>query len=310
MNEKENKHEKFASTHSLKVNSEHENAWSKTPQLCFLKVEDVKVPEYRLQSTFSEEEADEFHASIGFDGVLQPIQVIEDSDGAYWLADGFHRLKAAEAHGIRLIPCIVKRGTVEDAIVGSATLNLKRGRIEPSDLAMFVKTLKEKWKWSEQRIADKLKLSKPYISRLLTIAAKPDVLEKLKHEEITLTQAYEMARGFLRKPKTENKASSVETASKIGDSLQPSTNEKLESTLNLKEVMEGKGRFTPLTPEDLKPQEPVKTKFMTCDFCGDILSRDDAKWIKVHSSEYDKVLVAIKKLAERESLNGSSQPER
>ncbi|MEM3628280.1 MAG: hypothetical protein QXE06_02815 [Candidatus Bathyarchaeia archaeon] len=50
----------------------------------------------------------------------------------------------------------------------------------------------------------------------------------------------------------------------------------------------------------------MKTRF--CDYCGRLLSRLDVKWIKVHSEEYDKVLLAIHSLAERETQNESSQP--
>ncbi|MEM2518587.1 MAG: hypothetical protein QXO49_06515, partial [Candidatus Bathyarchaeia archaeon] len=64
-----------------------------------------------------------------------------------------------------------------------------------------------------------------------------------------------------------------------------------------------------LDSDDLKPEaEPKKTEYMTCDYCGKILSRLDVKWIKVHSEEYDKVLLAIHSLAERETRNESSQP--
>jgi hypothetical protein len=38
-----------------------------------------------------------------------------------------------------------------------------------------------------------------------------------------------------------------------------------------------------------------------------ILSRLDVKWIRVHSDEYDKVLLAVKRLAERESQGDSSR---
>ncbi|MCS7096706.1 MAG: hypothetical protein RMK50_06560, partial [Nitrososphaerota archaeon] len=89
---------------------------------------------------------------------------------------------------------------------------------------------------------------------------------------------------------------------------QPLTDEDLGITTSLKQAMEEGKRFKPLDPDDLKLEEPRKTEYMTCDFCGRLLSRLDVKWIKVHSEEYDKVLLTIHNLAERETRKESSRP--
>ena len=105
--------------------------------------------------SFSAEVRDEkrragFHRNIRLDGGTQPraalnVNAIEDyakamSAGAkfppvavfydgehYWLADGFHRIKAGCAAGLDVIDCEVHQGTVEDAQWYSFSANKANG---------------------------------------------------------------------------------------------------------------------------------------------------------------------------------------
>ncbi|MEM3383787.1 MAG: ParB/Srx family N-terminal domain-containing protein [Nitrososphaerales archaeon] len=58
----------------------------KMPRLCWLKVEDIRIPEGRLKSHL--EDYDNFNGSVRANGVIQPVYVCEDKKGVYWLADG------------------------------------------------------------------------------------------------------------------------------------------------------------------------------------------------------------------------------
>jgi len=285
------------------------NMWNKTPRLCWLKVEDVKIPHGRLHSHF-DDNPDDFEESVRLDGVIQPIYVIQDENGEYWLADGQNRLETAKKEGKTLIPAIVKRGSKKDAILQSAKLNVLRGKVNVGELAEFIYNLRSRGLKVEE-IAKEIRLSKGYISQLITIAQNKEILEKLKKGLISKQQAYESAKSLLSKQASQDTRYDRETA----EARQPITDKDLGLTTSLKEAMETGKRFKPLGPEDLKPEkeEPKKTEYMTCDFCGKILPRYDARWIKVHSDEYDKVLLAIHKLrekeeAERETQSGSPQP--
>ncbi|MEM1540695.1 MAG: hypothetical protein QXJ07_04860 [Candidatus Bathyarchaeia archaeon] len=172
-----------------------------------------------------------------------------------------------------------------------------------------------------EEIADNLHMSKGYVSMLLTVAKNKDLLGKVKEGSLTIRQAYEKSltvkqeseeTRYKEKP-NETAPIKAETQSLIikqeSQEKQPLTDEDLGITTSLKQALEEGKRFKPLSPDDLKLEaEPRKTEYMTCDYCGRILSRLDVKWIKVHSEEYDKVLLAIHSLAERETRNGSSQP--
>jgi len=280
----------------------------KMPTLKWLKVDDIQIPEGRLRSHI--EDREDFEESVKAEGVIQPIYVFEEEGQngkpIYWLADGGNRLEAAKKQDRPIIQAYVLHGSEEDALLYSAKLNVHRGHYNIGELCEFVKRLKDRGMKGEE-IAENLKLSKSYISQLLTIAENSEIVEKLKKGLISKEEAYKSSKSLLSKPESEE--TRQEKPSEIPIIGQkPLTDEDLGLTSNLKEAMEKGKRFKPLGPEDLKPQESKKTEYMTCDYCGRILSRLDVKWIKVHSDEYDKVLLAIHKMAEREAQNESPQP--
>jgi ParB/RepB/Spo0J family partition protein len=291
------------------------------PSLRWLKADDIKIPDGRLHSHFDNHS--DFEESVKTNGVIQPVHVFEDENGEYWLADGQNRLETAKSQGKIIIPAYVMAGTKQDAVLFSAKLNVLRGKVNVGELAEFVYNLRKSIGWGVEEIAENIRLSKSYVSKLLAVAENKESLENLKKGLISIEEAYKSSKSFVAKPlsqetRQEEKPTTCTPMKVEAHSLlskqesqekQPLTDEDLGITTNLKRALEEGKRFSPLGPSDLKPDaEPKKTEYMTCDYCGRILSRLDVKWIKVHSDEYDKVLLTIHSLAERETQKESSRP--
>jgi ParB/RepB/Spo0J family partition protein len=250
----------------------------------YLPIDQIKIPELRLSSSFSDEELDEFHASISVDGVKNPIRVIRDEEGNNWLADGRHRLEALKKMGHKVAPCIVVDGTYEDAVLESALLNIHRGKANPADLALYVKGLRDKFEWSLEKTADKLRISKGYISKLLKITEYDEVLEKLRNGELSVIEAYEMVKGFMMKPISSKKASIGETSP--NKAFQGLSDRDLGVTESLKEAMEKGERFEPVKGEGKRDYR----KF-TCVLCGKrFRSKEEVAWLPVHKEEESKAI--------------------
>ncbi len=281
------------------------------PSLRWLKVTDIKIPEGRLHSRFDDHS--DFEENIKAEGILQPIHVFEDKDGNYWLADGQNRLEAAKGQGKLIIPAYVMHGSEMDAVLYSAKLNVLRGEVNAGEFAEYVLNLKERYDMKVEDIAKNIGRSKGHVSKLLAVAQNRELLDKVRKGELSLREAYEKLESFTVKPISQetiqNENPSFTPIKAEAEKRQPLTDEDLGITTSLKKALEGGKRFKPLGPDDLKPEaEPRKTEYMTCDYCGRLLSRLDVKWIKVHSEEYDKVLLLIKGEAEREGQADSSQP--
>jgi ParB/RepB/Spo0J family partition protein len=266
----------------------------------FIKIEEVKIPAFRLSSSFTPEEHDEFDASIGLDQVQVPIHVIRDKDGCLWLADGYHRLESAKSHEHKMIHAIITDGTVEDAILKSAILNLKRGKVNPADLAEYVKGLTDKYGWSQHKIAEKLKLSKPYISQLLKITENNEVLEKLRNGLLSVKEAYSKVSGLTVKPISSEKASSEEIS--LDKASQGLSDSDLGVTDSLKEAYETGKRYTPI-----KEEEDEEITLHVCPICRrSFQSRREMRPIYVHKNEANIAIRVLKRLtseAENEMQN-------
>ena len=87
---------------------------------------------------------------------LPPIVVFDDGK-AHWLADGFHRFKAAQFAGREAIACDIHKGSRRDAILFAAQANAKHGlRRSNADKRKAVLALvcdREWSKWSNTEIA-------------------------------------------------------------------------------------------------------------------------------------------------------------
>ena len=99
-----------------------------------------------------------------------PVVVFTDSKGSYWLADGFHRLAAAQLEGIERIKCEVKQGQQREAMIYAAGANKKHGlKRTAGDKRRAVLILLSDDMWvdkSDHSIADYCGVNHSYVSKL------------------------------------------------------------------------------------------------------------------------------------------------
>ena len=121
-------------------------------------------PRVKLDDACAEEYAERVRNNVHF----PPVTVFTDDDGKYWLADGFHRVRAHELAGRRSIRAIIKNGAKRDAIFFSVGCNAAHGlRRTNMDKRRAVKMLlidKEWGNWSNNRIAEACGVSHTFVS--------------------------------------------------------------------------------------------------------------------------------------------------
>lgn len=98
-----------------------------------------------------------------------PVVVFFDGTD-HWLADGFHRVRAAERAGLDKVRADIKQGTRRDAVLHSVGVNAQHGlRRSNADKRRAVETLlaDPEWNgWSDNEIARRCKVSQPFVSKL------------------------------------------------------------------------------------------------------------------------------------------------
>lgn len=118
------------------------------------------------------EYAEKMRAGVQF----RPVIVYYDGE-SYWLADGFHRIKAARAAGLRQFETDVQQGTRREAVLYSVGANDDHGiRRTNADKRRAVLNLLQdnEWKaWSNAEIARRCNVSHKLVNELRSLEPGP-----------------------------------------------------------------------------------------------------------------------------------------
>jgi len=110
------------------------------------------------------------YATAMHDGVAFPPVIVFHDGTDYWLADGFHRIAAAQQAGLSEFPAAVRQGTRRDAMLHSVGANANHGvRRTNADKRVAVMLLLNdpEWvQWSDREIARQCGVAHPMVSAL------------------------------------------------------------------------------------------------------------------------------------------------
>lgn len=117
---------------------------------------DVQPREYMRTDVIKE------YAEAYKEGAAFPPVIVFFDGHLFWLADGFHRVEAAEKAGLKKIRVDLREGTKRDAILYAASTNYGHGlRRSSADKQRIIKWFlqDEEWsKWSNREIAKQCKV--------------------------------------------------------------------------------------------------------------------------------------------------------
>ncbi|HAM56936.1 MAG TPA: hypothetical protein DCQ64_16670 [Candidatus Rokubacteria bacterium] len=112
---------------------------------------------------------DEYAAAIMMKAEFPPADVFYDGTD-YWMADGFHRLKATEKAGVARMSCTVHQGTKRDAVLFSLAANASHGlRRTNADKRRAVTLLLQdaEWsQWSDREIARRCAVGRDLVGEI------------------------------------------------------------------------------------------------------------------------------------------------
>lgn len=242
---------------------------SQKMRLRHVKTSEILVPEVRVTSIWTDEEYEDFQATIEGDGIQQPLKCVLE-DGKYWLVDGLHRLDEAKRHGIEKVPVVYKEGLLVDALVENLTSNRLRGKTPASDEIKLLRHLQDEYHLAPWQIAEKTGLSRERIDQRLQVAtAAPEVLSCLEFEQITLGVAYHLSR-------LPNQSGQIALLSRLLQATPPMRNKEVEGIIDhALEIQASLAR----PQESHKIEIPLKT--ITCHLCGERYEAAEMRGINV-----------------------------
>lgn len=133
-----------------------------------IKVIDIEPNTSQARRTFKEEAIEELANSIKNYGVLQPI-IVENKGKYYRIIAGERRWRAAKKAGLEEIPCLIRDEDEQRNKEISLIENIQRENLNPIEKALGYKELIDNYNLKQQELADKLGISRPYVTNTLRI---------------------------------------------------------------------------------------------------------------------------------------------
>lgn len=127
---------------------------------------------------FQEEALQELAESIRVHGVVQPLIVRKRDDGSYDLIAGERRLRAAKLAGRATVPILVRE--YSDRTIAEIALveNLQREDLNPIEEGNAFKSLIKTYGYTQEKVAEIVGKSRPYVANMLRIITLPAVIQK------------------------------------------------------------------------------------------------------------------------------------
>ena len=145
-----------------------------------IKLEEIKQNPYQPRTIFNEEKLNELKDSIEKNGLLQPI-IVKKAVKGYYIIAGERRFRAFSLLNRKSIPAIVKDMSDEEMMVFALLENLQREDLSPLEEALSYKNLMEKLELTQEKLAQQLGKSRPYLANSLRLLKLPnEVKEKIE----------------------------------------------------------------------------------------------------------------------------------
>ena len=146
-----------------------------------IKIIDIEPNPEQARKKFNETAIKELSISIKNYGLLQPI-IVEDMGNYYRIIAGERRWRASKLAGLKEIPCIVRDRDEQKNKEISLIENIQRESLNPIEKALGYKELIDNYNLKQQELADKLGISRTYVTNTLRILNLDERVLKLAIE--------------------------------------------------------------------------------------------------------------------------------
>lgn len=137
---------------------------------------------HQPRAFFDEKALEELAESIKKHGVVQPV-IVRRTNDSYELIAGERRLRASKLAGIEDIPVIVREYNDSESAEIALIENLQREDLNPIEEGMAYEKLIDQFQLTQEKAAEMVGKSRPYVANMLRILMLPDEVKQLLSEK-------------------------------------------------------------------------------------------------------------------------------
>ncbi len=142
-----------------------------------LELDKIIPNEYQPRKVFNEEKLKELAASIGEQGVIQPV-IVHKAGGGYQLIAGERRWRASRIAGLKTIPALVKDATKRELLEMALIENIQREDLNPLEAAEAYKRLQDEFKLTQDDLAKRVGKERSTVTNFLRLLGLPKEIKQ------------------------------------------------------------------------------------------------------------------------------------
>ncbi|SKC88908.1 ParB/RepB/Spo0J family partition protein [Maledivibacter halophilus] len=235
-----------------------------------INIDDIKPNKNQPRKYFDKDKIKSLEESISNHGIVQPI-IVRKHEKGYEIVAGERRWRAAKNTKLKEIPCIIKELDNQELMELSLIENLQREDLNEIEEALAYKKLNEEFKMTQDKIANIIGKSRPYIANTLRLLnlndeAKKMIIEgeissghgrallrieddklqkeiafKINTEDLTVRETEKLVSRIIEKNRKNNAVKKVNKVNKVKDSTIVYIEESLKEILGTKvNIVNGK----------------------------------------------------------------------
>lgn len=146
-------------------------------RVLYIDINDIKPNSAQPRIHFDEEKLNELAGSIKTNGVIQPLIVREGANG-YELVAGERRWRASRIAGLKTVPCIVRDFDDRQNAIVAIIENMQREDLNPIEEARGLKSMTEKYGFTQEQVSASLGRSRTYIANSIRLLKLPAEIQE------------------------------------------------------------------------------------------------------------------------------------
>lgn len=146
-------------------------------RILYIDINDIKPNSAQPRKVFDEAKLDELAESIRTNGVIQPLIVRESSVG-YELVAGERRWRASHKAGLKTVPCIIRDFDDKQNAIVAIIENMQREDLNPIEEAQGLKSMTEKYGFTQEQVSASLGRSRTYIANSIRLLKLPEDIQE------------------------------------------------------------------------------------------------------------------------------------
>ena len=146
-------------------------------RVLYIDINDIRPNSAQPRHHFDEEKLSELARSINTNGVIQPLIVRESANG-YELVAGERRWRASRQAGLKTVPCIIRNFDDKQNAIVAIIENMQREDLNPIEEALGLKSMTEKYGFTQEQVSASLGRSRTYITNSIRLLKLPPEIQQ------------------------------------------------------------------------------------------------------------------------------------